>query len=30
MEFKKIKGKEHRLYDNMAEFMAFNKMLVIR
>ena len=29
MEFKKIKGKEHRLYDNMAEFMAFNKMLAV-
>ena len=24
MEIKKIKGKEHRLYDNMKEFMAFN------
>lgn len=29
MEFKKIKGKEHRLYDNMAEFMAFNKKLAV-
>jgi len=29
MEFKKIKGKEHRLYDDMAEFMAFNKMLAV-
>ena len=27
MEFKKIKGKEHRLYDDMAEFMAFNETL---
>ena len=29
MEFKKIKGKEHRLYDNMAEFMAFNEKLAV-
>tara|TARA_R110002020_G_scaffold432944_1_gene643037 strand:+ start:443 stop:1207 length:765 start_codon:yes stop_codon:yes gene_type:complete len=29
MEFKKIKGKEHRLYDDMAEFMAFNEMLAV-
>ncbi len=29
MEFKKIKGKEHRLYDNMAEFMAFNESLSV-
>ena len=29
MEFKKIKGKEHRLYDNMAEFMAFNESLAV-
>ena len=27
MEFKKIKGKEHRLYDSMEEFMAFNETL---
>ena len=27
MEFKKIKGKEHRLYDDMAEFMSFNATL---
>ena len=27
MDLKKIKGKEHRLYDNMDEFMAFNKTL---
>ena len=27
MDLKKIKGKEHRLYDNMDEFMAFNKNL---
>ena len=27
MDFKKIKGKEHRLYDNMSEFMAFNESL---
>ena len=24
MEIKTIKGKEHYLYDNMKEFMAFN------
>ena len=29
MDFKKIKGKEHRLYDNMAEFMAFNESLAV-
>ena len=29
MEFKKIKGKEHRLYDDMAEFMAFNESLAV-
>jgi len=29
VEFKKIKGKEHRLYDNMAEFMAFNESLSV-
>tara|TARA_R100000005_G_C4957603_1_gene175588 strand:- start:341 stop:1105 length:765 start_codon:yes stop_codon:yes gene_type:complete len=29
MEFKKIKGKEHRLYNNMAEFMAFNEKLAV-
>jgi len=29
VEFKKIKGKEHRLYDNMAEFMAFNESLAV-
>ena len=29
MEFKKIKGKEHRLYDDMAEFMAFNQKLAV-
>jgi hypothetical protein len=27
VDFKKIKGKEHRLYDNMSEFMAFNESL---
>ena len=27
MDIKKIKGKEHRLYDNMKEFMAFNAKL---
>ena len=29
MDFKKIKGREHRLYDNMAEFMAFNESLAV-
>tara|TARA_R110000824_G_scaffold28046_11_gene94643 strand:- start:1552 stop:2316 length:765 start_codon:yes stop_codon:yes gene_type:complete len=28
MDIKTIKGKEHRLYDNMKEFMAFNAKLV--
>jgi hypothetical protein len=27
MDIKKIKGKEHRLYDDMKEFMAFNEKL---